>query len=760
MRSGVQAFAVVIVVAVVAAPLASVGATGSATATAPVDATRQPTDAARQPTDALDGLATAGPDASQSESITVEYALRRLPERPGTVSITATAAVPDDVTALNMSFHPATTVESTDGFDERDGVYHWDGETESPTVSYTAPVNETTAFGTYNTVDTGEWALLGLTGLDARIGWRFRGTNPGVTETFRTADGERGVVGQRVAYLGEYEIYERNGAASGVRLVVPGPANLTADREGAVESLLSAQSSYPVGTPETLTTFVAPAPITGGWAPSGGVPEMVVGASEEAGGDNNAWLHEFVHTRQEYDTARGMAWLDEASAEFYGRVLSFRQGRTDYGSVRALATTGEYREVDLTDYDAWSESNPSAEYLKGGRVVALLNARIHRNTGGNRSFVDVMRRLNGIEDTVDYRTFVETTSDVAGEDLSSLITENVVGDGDDEAPDDVTIYTVDADRDTDGDGLTDAEEREYGTDPTVVDTDGDGLADGAEVEEYGTDPTVADTDNDGLADGTEIDVGTNATVVDSDGDGLDDGAEAEIGSDPTVVDTDGDGLADGAEIEEYGTDPTASDTDNDGLADGAEVDEHGTDPTDADTDDDGLADGPEVIEVGTDPTDADTDDDGLADGEEVDIYGTDPTAADSDGDGLDDGAEVDVHDTDPTVADTDGDGYPDGVEVTELGTDPTDPAEPGETDTPTPTATPTPATTAPAETATATVTPTATATPTATDAGTSGLIGGTATDATTPDTTSGGGPTGLPAALVALLCLGLGRRLW
>ena len=44
--------------------------------------------------------------------------------------------------------------------------------------------------------------------------------------------------------------------------------------------------------------------------------------------------------------------------------------------------------------------------------------------------------------------------------------------------------------DTDGDGLTDAEERELGSDPAKVDTDGDGWEDGVE-DGYHTDPADA-----------------------------------------------------------------------------------------------------------------------------------------------------------------------------------------------------------------------------------------------------------------------------
>ena len=53
--------------------------------------------------------------------------------------------------------------------------------------------------------------------------------------------------------------------------------------------------------------------------------------------------------------------------------------------------------------------------------------------------------------------------------------------------------------DSDGDGLSNDQETELGTDPNDPDTDGDGLIDGEEVF-LGTDPATADTDGDGFDD--------------------------------------------------------------------------------------------------------------------------------------------------------------------------------------------------------------------------------------------------------------------
>nr|WP_162933214.1 Rib/alpha-like domain-containing protein [Corynebacterium lactis] len=145
--------------------------------------------------------------------------------------------------------------------------------------------------------------------------------------------------------------------------------------------------------------------------------------------------------------------------------------------------------------------------------------------------------------------------------------------------------------DTDSDGVDDAAEIANGTDPTdandyapkedkpstpnidiegTKDSDGDGISD--EDEKAGTNNKY-DNDHDGYNDPTD------PNKADSDGDGLDDGVEIANGTDPNNKDTDGDGVDDATELAE-GTDPTdpKDNSKNKDKSEIPEIDIEGTTP--------------------------------------------------------------------------------------------------------------------------------------------------------------------------------------
>jgi hypothetical protein len=191
--------------------------------------------------------------------------------------------------------------------------------------------------------------------------------------------------------------------------------------------------------------------------------------------------------------------------------------------------------------------------------------------------------------------------------------------------------------DSDGDGLTNAQEDALHTDRNNPDTDGDGINDGAEVGGNPSQPT--DTDNDGIPDVLERGNGDadgdgvpDASDLDSDNDGIPDAVETNNG---LPRDTDNDGIPDHLD----------RDSDADGIPDALEAGQNGGTPLDTDGDGD-----PDYL-------DRDSDDDGIPDALEADLSGHD-----TDGDGIDDAFDADT----TGEPDMNGDGVGDSASLRDL----------------------------------------------------------------------------------------------
>lgn len=104
----------------------------------------------------------------------------------------------------------------------------------------------------------------------------------------------------------------------------------------------------------------------------------------------------------------------------------------------------------------------------------------------------------------------------------------------------VTVVATAGELDDDNDGLNNADESTYGSDPADPDSDGDTLTDGDEVLNHGTSPTSSDSDGDLMGDAFEVQYGLlpldpSDAGLDPDADGLTNLEEHDAGSDPTVA---------------------------------------------------------------------------------------------------------------------------------------------------------------------------------------------------------------------------------
>jgi hypothetical protein len=271
--------------------------------------------------------------------------------------------------------------------------------------------------GTREAASTGEWALFNWRAAD--VEWRYEraGDTPSPAVVERAHAAGEGVVGPGYAYLGPSETYSRTVDGETVRLVVPRAAEMEESPRAVLDALTTASDDLRVGARnERLTVFVAPEPIDASGrlsrAEVDGRQDAYVAADEPLDTPDNAWFHEYVHSRQAYETASGMAWFDDASAEYYAAWLAYEGGHASREAFYDYVRTDEDHDAVLT---ASESATDDASYFKGMRVLAALDAEIRAASDGDRTLAAVVRAMNAHEGTVDRTALAGFVADVAGD---------------------------------------------------------------------------------------------------------------------------------------------------------------------------------------------------------------------------------------------------------------------------------------------------------------------------------------------------------
>lgn len=395
----------------------------NATAAVSTDATSAvSTDATSATSDALIGEATTRGD----QTIEFRQELQRTPER-GEYTARHHYRIPDGVVELEVELPGDATVTDASGFDRVDrNTYAWDGTTDRPSVTYRMPADQTieregpiAGPGEYLFVDRGDWAL--VTRPQVSHAWSWIGGDVRLDRQV-VADGQ-GAVGEVMAFLGPHEEYQHAAHGQTFRLIVPEAATLAEDPDAILASLEHASDSLRVGARDR-EVFVVAAP-TGEieWGVRGlqiGSADVWVRDAERLEDPDNVWLHEYVHTRQNYATTDSARWFDEGAAVYYAALLTLEQEHIEFDQFRQRLARGTSPEFDgerLAEPQTW-QRNP--DYHVGALVAGELDRQIRLATDGERSLQNVFQRMNERGDPIDASRFERFLREEGGDDVERL----------------------------------------------------------------------------------------------------------------------------------------------------------------------------------------------------------------------------------------------------------------------------------------------------------------------------------------------------
>ncbi|RJX49942.1 hypothetical protein DP106_07480 [Halonotius pteroides] len=363
---------------------------------------------------------------STHNELELTTALDRTPDRVGEITATVTAEIPSQFTELTLELPAGAQVVATSGFTRTaDGDVAWDSNSNPATVTYRidatvrSGADQPGAEGSYRFADTANWSLVQIPSV-GDISGRIVGDDPEIVR--KTTVAGPGVAGDRIAFLGPSE--QRTQTAHGQRftLVVPEAADLKAEPREIFESVTAASDRLRVGARDDEVLMIAAPTGDIEWAVRGiqtGDSDFWVRADEPLDTPANNWVHEYVHTRQDYSAAADARWITEATATYYAALLTLEADRVEFDRFQRFLAQGEdepQASAVMTDPDTWENF---ANYRKGSLVAGDLDRRIRVATDGEASLDTVIRAINSHEGELTARDVSGYIDRIAGEGVAS-----------------------------------------------------------------------------------------------------------------------------------------------------------------------------------------------------------------------------------------------------------------------------------------------------------------------------------------------------
>lgn len=325
------------------------------------------------------------------------------PQREGYVEVTVRYTVPQNTDSLILSLPADAKVLATDGFDE--GTTHsWDGVTAEPSVTFIIPAdNDSSRFSGYSFVDRGGWAITQAPSISTNA---TSSSSIEHTRTFKING--PGIASQDgyMIFLGENNSTSIRGRNELFRLTDPAVSDLQPATITVLESLSKASEWLEIGgrSPEVIA-LAAPSG-EADWGLTAGLQSGDCGFwtrdSQPVASPHNTWVHEYIHTRQDFDVTESTKWLIEASANYYAALLTLRQNAITYEQFYSVVSTNKDENATLADPQTWP--SPFTDYKKGMRVLAALDVEIRERSDGKRTLETLFRELNARDETITHPT--------------------------------------------------------------------------------------------------------------------------------------------------------------------------------------------------------------------------------------------------------------------------------------------------------------------------------------------------------------------
>lgn len=378
------------------------------------------------------GAADRGPDRATAPD--PPFALNVTAERVGATTVEYTIRFDFHEDAENVSFEPAgaSTFVSAEGLaPSPPGYARVDGAETGRLVLRENVTDRWFAVGTE--------AYLTTAALDGELSWSVAGEDARRSvfldaAPYVDADWTASVAGPGAmalggfVHFGPHERLDRRVDGQRFTMIVPPDVGDRFDPSARMAYLASVARESALGGPSgPLVVFVVP---------DDRGPDRVVRTIPSGGRavrssfyvvesvTNDTVAHEYVHTRQWFlrDTTPQTAWLVEGGAAYYDRLYDWQVGQRSLTTsvVPSLDHAGRFSDAVLSAPYEWDSSR--VPYRKGASVVAYLDQRIRAETDGERTFADVVRRLNERGGVETNEAFAAVVADVAGNESLAEVT--------------------------------------------------------------------------------------------------------------------------------------------------------------------------------------------------------------------------------------------------------------------------------------------------------------------------------------------------